>query len=155
MTEPSGFFRQHHAVEAPAIDGAHFRQHWSVVPKLEQLKTDRAISWSVWLAAVEFRRVLEIVLMDQWKPPSFDHVGGGGGFDPGPRRIDALKRKAIVRGHIGSWAVDLLELHLVADLPWEDLGRRYGVHRSTARRWTIHTLEVLPYVVWRGNAEGL
>lgn len=154
MTEPTKFFQQHHTVEPPAVDSTHFRQHWSVVPRLDQLKNDGAIGWYVWLAGVEFRRILELVLSDQWKAPSMDYIGGGG-FDPAPRRIDAKKRKAYVTSHIGSWAVDLLELHLVGDLPWESLGVQYGVHRSTARRWIITTLEALPYLVWqKGESDG-
>lgn len=147
MTEPSSFYRQHHAVEAPAIDGAEFRPYWRVWTRLDQLLADRAINSNQWRAGVEFRRIAELVLSDQWKPPNLDRVGGGQD-NMIPKRIDALKRKAYIRGALGSFAVDLLELHLVGDLPWVQLGEHYGVDRRTAREWTIVSLTALPYVVW-------
>ena len=149
MTEPSPFFRQHHAIEAPAIDGAEFRPYWRVWTRLDQLLADRAINATTWRAGVDFRRIAELVLSDQWKTPNFEHVGGGGGENSVPRRLDALKRKAHIRAALGSFAVDLLELHLVGDLPWMQLGEHYGVDRRTARSWTIIALEALPYVMWQ------
>lgn len=149
MTEPSRFFTQHHAVEAPSIDERAFRAYWRVWTRLDQLLADRAINSLTWRAGVEFRRLQELVLTDQWKTPNLDHIGGGGSDMTMPRRMDALKAVALVRRDIGSFAVDLLELHLVADLPWETLGKQYGVHRKTVRGWTIVALEVLPYVLWQ------
>ena len=149
MTEPSPFFRQHHALESPSIDDTSFRPYWRVWTRLDQLLADQAIGPVVWRAGVGFRRLQEIVVTDQWKTPNLEYVGSGGGDMTVPRRLDALKAVALVRREIGSFAVDLLELHLVADLPWERLGQQYGVHRKTARNWTIICLEMLAVVLWQ------
>jgi hypothetical protein len=35
---------------------------------------------------------------------------------------------------------------VVEDLPWCELGKRYGVHAKTARAWAIEAIEVLATV---------
>jgi hypothetical protein len=153
MAEPSPFFRQHHAVEAPAIDQWHFRTYYRVWTRLDQLKADRAISPYVWLCGCEYRRIAELVLSDEFHPPNFEYGGMGHNsrgtdFDPSRGRIDAGNHKAEIRKHLGGFAINLLELHLVGDLPWETLGKLYGVHRKTVKRWTIECLDGLAFVVW-------
>jgi hypothetical protein len=150
MAEPTPFFRQHHAIEAPAIDQWHFRTYYRVWTRLDQLKADHAISPYVWLCGCEYRHIAELVLSDDWKCPSFEAIGAGGiPYDPSRGRIDAGNRKAEIRKHLGAFAVNLLELHLVGDLPWETLGKLYGVHRKTVRGWTIECLEGLAFVIWQ------
>ena len=154
-SEPSKFYQQHHAVEAPVIDGVAFRPYWRVCTRLDQLLADRAINTTIWRAGVEFRAIAELVMRDQWKAPNLDRVSGGGMDMTVPKRIDALKRKASVRRDLGNFAVDLLELHLVGDLPWVQLGQHYGVDRRTARGWTISALQGLACVLWSGSHEGV
>jgi hypothetical protein len=152
VTEPTKFFRQHHAVEAPAIDDREFRPGWRVRPKLEQLFIDGAISFAVLRAGMIFRVRAEVVLSQQY-PAKWLGVDRGEknrlGFDMSiVRRRDAIKQLGDLRRKLGGFAIDLLEAHLVDDLDWAELGRRYGVHGKTARTWTIVTLQALAGVLW-------
>jgi hypothetical protein len=150
MTEPTKYFQQHHAVEPPAIDGTAFRPYWSVRTRLNDLLRYRAISPIVWRAGIDFRRLAEIVLSEEWPAPGFQQSGSGSaGFDVAiPRRIDAIDRLHFVRQKIGGFAVDLLEAHTVDDEPWEQMGKRYGVHPKTVRQWTILALNANAAVIW-------
>lgn len=152
MAEPTKYFRQHHAVEAPAIDERAFRPFWRVRTRLDQLLIDGAISFPVWRAGVSFRLLAEIVLSQQY-PAKWLGVDRGEqnrlGFDTSiAGRIDAINRLGDLRRALGGFALDLLEAHAVDDLTWAELGRRYGVHGKTARTWTIVTLRALAAVLW-------
>lgn len=149
MTEPSKFFTQHHAVEAPVIDDVEFRQHWRVCTRLDQLFHDRAISFAEWRAGQAFRTIAERVLATSWPAPNWDTGNSGRGFDAGlVARHAAITRLHELHDDLGGFAIDLLEMHIVDDLDWTELGRRQGVHAKTARRWTIITLGALASVIW-------
>ena len=150
MTEPSPFFRQHHAVEAPAIDDATFRPYWRLRPRLDQLLLDRAISITEWRAATLFRGDAERVAARRWRTSSTDRASGGGDLAIAiglTRYLDAAARLNEINRAIGAWAFDLLEAHIVDDLSWRLLGERYGVHSKTARSWTILSLRALAMVI--------
>ena len=149
MTEPTKYFRQHHAVEAPAIDEQSFRPFWRVRTRLDQLLIDGAILWPVWRAGMSFRVLAEIVLAAQHGTNRLDYSDRPAAFDASiARRIDAIKRLGELRRALGGFALDLLEAHAVDDLSWAALGRRYGVHGKTARTWTIVALQALAGVLW-------
>jgi hypothetical protein len=59
------------------------------------------------------------------------------------RRVDAANQLRAIRAALGGFAFDVLEMHLVEDLAWSELGRRCGVHAKTARNWTITALQGL------------
>lgn len=145
MTEPSKFFTQHHAVEPPAIDALAFRPFWHIRSRLDGLLIDEAISWQAWRAAVAFRTAAEIVLSETWRSQwAIDrHQPGRSGVTIG-RRVDAATRLRVIRHSLGEWKFTLLECHLVDDLSWSELGRKYRVHAKTVRRWTIAALNALP-----------
>lgn len=156
MNEPSKFYTQHHAVEAPVIDGREFRPFWRVRTRLDQLLADRAITFSMWRAGVTFRRLAELVLAGQWpaKGPGLDGVKIGGGYDiTVARRIDAIDRLGWIRLQLGGVAFDLLEAHAVDDVTWVELGKHYGVHAKTVRNWTIAALALLAEVIWSGGRD--
>jgi hypothetical protein len=149
VTEPSEFFRQHHTVDPPVIDGTAFRPYWSVRTQLHELLRFRAISPIVFRGGIEFRRLAEIVLSEDWPSISLERSEGASGFDANPRRIDARDRLRFVRREIGDLAIDLLEAHTVDNEPWEAMGRRYGRNASTVRRWTILALNANAVVIWQ------
>ena len=153
MTEPSPYFTQHHAVEPPAVNEREFRTAWRRRPQLEQLAIDEAISYATFRAGAEFRVLAEIAIIDQW-PAKWIDDRGKGGFRVGAliaRRMKALDRLRDIRANLGPWVFGLLERHLVDDLSWAELGRRYGVHGKTARAWTIAALAALATVTWQGG----
>lgn len=144
MIAPSAYFRQHHAVEAPLIDDRNFRLSYRVVPRLDQLMVDRAIPLSAWYAGIMFRLAAEIVISEDWPSSSMVYADDGGLRDFGQGlRVDARKRLRDIRRALGDRDYFLLELHIVADLDWRELGRRRGVHPKTVRRWTIAALNRL------------
>lgn len=156
MTEPSKFFTQHHAVEAPTIDERSFRPFWRVRTHLDALLIDGAIGWPVWRAAVEYRTLAEVVLAGQWPAKWLDADqadNSRGGFDVSIAfRIDAVDRLKSIHRALGNFPTGLLQAHLVDDLKWVELGRRYSVHAKTARSWTVVTLGALAEVIWNGGS---
>jgi hypothetical protein len=150
--QPSKFYRNHVALDAPAIDDESFRPYWRVRTRLDQLLLDRAISVVVWRAAASFRSLGEIVLAEAWQTRWLDQRASG--FDYGmalARRADALDRLRDIRRDLGDFAFDLLEAHLVDNETWTALGRRYRVHPKTVRSWTIVALKALAAVIWKGK----
>lgn len=150
--EPSRFYRQHHAVEAPAIDAVEFRPFFRVRPKLEQLLLDRAISIIEYRAGQRFRALAEIVLAGDWPNAQWldkTRVNGRGGLDLAiSRRVDALNRLDAIRRALGPVGFALLEAHLVDDLTWRAIGARYRRDPKTVRAWTIVALRALAAVMW-------
>lgn len=149
---PSPYFRQHHAVEAPQIDGAAFRPFWKLRPRLEQLLIDRAISITEYRAGQIFRMLAEIVLAGDWPKSQWlgkTHANSRGGLDLAiSRRADALNRLHAIRRELGPVGFALLEYHLVDDLSWRAIGARYCRDPKTVRAWTIAALRALAVVMW-------
>jgi hypothetical protein len=147
MTEPSKFFTQHHAVEAPSIDEHSFRTFWKVkhLIRLGELYRSRKITPIAWRAGIEFANVAEIALAEQWPSAWLDERGDGGGhYDAGiAYYLDADDRRRAIERELGAFAVRLLDAHLVDDLTWAELGRRLRVHPQTAKAWTIDHLNAL------------
>jgi hypothetical protein len=152
MTEPTKFFTQHHPVEPPVVNDHAFRTGWLVKNHLNGLLREHAISFDVWAAGVEYRRLAEIRLAGMFPPRSFDQ-GTGAGFGRHPAgRIDAGERLVAIKLGLGRDRVVLLNCHLVDDMKWSELGRRLRVHPTTARRRTIAALKVLTEVLLDGGS---
>jgi hypothetical protein len=154
VTEPSKFFTQHHAVEAPTIDERSFRPFWRRRTRLDDLLSDKAINLFVWRAGVDYRALAEMRLMDDFPAKGFDQNETlRAGSDIGiAHRIDTGGRITSINRELDKDHVRLLEAHLVDDLDWAELARRCRVHRTTARRKTIRALKALAEVVWNGGS---
>jgi len=150
VSEPTKYFQQHHAVEAPAIGEHSFRPFWRVRTRLDQLLIDGAISFPVWRAAALFRTLSEIVIADDWPATSMTFSEGGAlGFDVSSiRRIDALNRLHAIRNCVGRTVFAMIERHVVEDQSWTQLAGYYGVHPKTVRSWTIAALQALAAIIW-------
>ncbi|HEY2533942.1 MAG TPA: hypothetical protein VGJ20_39480 [Xanthobacteraceae bacterium] len=151
MAEPNAYFRQHHAVEAPAIDALQFRPFWRVRSRLDQLLIDGAISVPEWRAGQVFRNLAERIISATWRSQWVDRVHvPATNFDRGlAARADAFKQLAAIHAAMGGFAVNLLEAHIVNDERWKDMGGRLGVHPRTARQWTIAAVRALATVIWK------
>jgi hypothetical protein len=144
MTTPSPYLHQHHTLDPPAIDALAFRTYWSIRSRLCQLLLDGAISWQAYHAGVAFRTAAEIVLSETWRTQWAAERRHPGRFGVSVgRRVDAATKLRTIRHALGDRNFNLLHLHLVDDLSWSKLGRRYHVHAKTIRNWTIAALNAL------------
>jgi hypothetical protein len=145
VTEPSPQLHQHHAIDPPAIDYATFRPFWRIRTRLDTLLLDGAISFAVWRAGVAFRTAAEIVIRETWRSRMAEtrmaEANAPGGMLA--RRVDAANQLRAIRAALGGFAFDVLEMHLVEDMSWSELGRRCGVHSKTARAWVVTALQGL------------
>lgn len=152
MTGPSPFYRQHFTVEAPAIDERTFRPFFRIRTGLDQLHDDATISETEWRAARAFGDLALLAIATDWPTKWF-------GFDQSEKtrfgadvgiagRIDARKRLRAIRRSLGRDDFALLEVHVVYDLTWTEIGRRLGVHPKTAKRRTIAAIKALTAVIW-------
>jgi hypothetical protein len=151
VAEPNAYFRQHVAVEAPIIDETEFRPYWRVHTRLDALLHDRAINFVEWRAGQAFRSIAETILAKSWPASKWLDSGarGSSGFNLSLGvRHDALGRLHKLHDKLGSFAIDLLEAHVVDDESWTSIARRYGVHPKTARTWTVIALRALAAVIW-------
>lgn len=146
MPEPSRWLRQHHGLEAPAIDFGAWRPYWRIRTRLDRLLHDGAITPHEWAAAVRLRRTLETAQAAMLPTLRLDgpHRRHGGSSGPAqPRRADAMARLEEVRAGLGSFALGLLEACLFGDCTWAWLGQRLGIDPKTARAWTITAIRAL------------
>jgi hypothetical protein len=78
-----------------------------------------------------------------------DGTGGGSGhLQPSERQLAALRRLRDLHDRLDRETLLLLELIIVMDLRWRELGKRLGVHACTAKRRAIAALRRLAEV-WR------
>jgi hypothetical protein len=143
--EPSPFYRQHVALDAPEINGSSFRPFWRIRTHLDQLALDGTISHAEWLAARQFHRWAAIVLAGAWGSQSLDRTDAAPIADSLilARRIDARDALHRVRSELGPVAFALLEAHIVNDETWRQIARRFAVTPPTARKWVIIALRAL------------
>jgi hypothetical protein len=136
---PSTFYRQHHSVEAPAVDRHEFRPHWRVKTGLDGLLAAKLITPRQWRAAVAFRAAYEramrgAVQVGRWGAVYVDpHCR-----QPRPERSEAeLDAAGLVRGveaALGALYV-LLVWFVVEDLAWRELADRLAVDPRSAKTW--------------------
>jgi hypothetical protein len=150
MTEPSAFYKQHVALDAPQIDSRAFRPFWRVRTGLDALLLDGAISYIEWRAARLFRALCERVLSNTWRTQSFDRTAHSEFADALAitRRADAIGDLRRIRLAVGPVVFALLEAHVVNDEPWTRIARRFDVHRKTVRAWTIAAIKMLATVIF-------
>jgi len=147
--EPSAFYRQHFALEAPEVDALSFRPFWRIRTRLDDLLHAGAITHREWFAGVMFRVFSETRYGAAYGSTSFDRVGGSPIRDnASARRIDAGDRLNRVRAELGPDRIRLLEAHIVADANWRDIAEIWHVHPNTVRKWTIAALKALAEVMW-------
>lgn len=145
--QPSPEFRRHHDVAAPRVDRRAFRQGWLVHTRLAQLRDDGSIDAATYDAAVSVRIDWEIAYGRGRSAPLMVLPGGGGGLtvehDRQLRRTDAVGRLRSVANRLGAFDASLIDLCVLSDLSWPEIGRRIGVSHPTARSYTIKALRRL------------
>jgi hypothetical protein len=144
------FYRQHHELDAPTIDGVAFRPFYRRRSRIDSLVADAAITPIVWRAAVVYRGLAEHATAAAWGARDDESR------DRMPRmpnaamvdRVAARYRLQVIRRRIGTFATRMIDAIVVEDLPWAELGRRLIVDPKTARAWGITALQLLPPVVF-------
>jgi hypothetical protein len=142
--EPTAAYRQHFAVVPPRIDAVAYRPYWTVRTRVDRLLLDGTITLREWRAAVAFRAALFATLAASWPARRLD--GGTGYGTPGRMievRLDAFARLRRVRHHLGGFAAGLIEVFLIDNENWSEIGRRLGVDPKTAKMWTVASLRAL------------
>jgi hypothetical protein len=145
-TGPSAVYRQHHDVEAPRVDGRHFRLAWRVLTRLDRLLADHAITAVEWHAAADFRELVDGVRCRAFtRSSAFGTVRAAGNSFRSwvAGDLDASARLRQIRAVLGAWACTLLEAALVRDLSRAALGRHYRCDPKTARGWVIAAIKAL------------
>lgn len=143
--EPSRFFLQHVALDAPEIDAGSFRPYWRVRTRLDQLLDDNAITFAQWYSAVTLRAWVLRGVGGSYGGQSFDRADRpASGFDASAvRRIDASGHLDRVSADLGADHCRLLNLFVVWDVNFRDIARVLQVHPTTARKRTIDALRAL------------
>lgn len=146
------FYRQHHELDAPEVDGQTFRPFWRRRSRIDTLLADSAIAPIVWRAAVAYRMLAEHSTAVAW--------GARETMDDGHSRIVPLTGQSVVdrlaarhrlewiRRRLGSFGTRMINQVVIEDLPWSELGRRLAVDPKTARSWSITALQLLPAVMF-------
>lgn len=142
----STFLTQHAAFDAPAIDGEHFRPFYRRRTRLDDLRDEKAIAPRVYLAAMDYRDLVERVAQSAWGGWRVEMVDRSTSPPDGP---SAETRLADVRAQLGAFAAVLVDLVVIRDLPWNELGRRYRVDPKTIKRYAVTTLQLLAEVMAR------
>jgi hypothetical protein len=144
----STYLAQHAEFEAPAIDGEHFRPYWRRHnrTRLDDLVSEKVIGPREYLAAVAYRDLIARVVQSAWGGWRTETIDRSTSSPEGP---SAETRLADVRAQLGAFAAVLVDLVVVLDLPWNELGRRYRVDPKTIKRYAVTTLQLLAEVMQR------
>lgn len=144
----STYLAQHAAFDAPAIDGEHFRPFFRRRTRLDDLRDEKAIGPRVYLAAILYRDLVEHVSGSARSALRTVVIDGStSGLDADRARAKALVRLRDVRKQLGAFASILVDLVVVLDLPWRELGRRYRVDPKTIKRYAVTTLQLLAQIM--------
>jgi hypothetical protein len=146
---PTLEYRRRHAVEAPVIDDGMYRPAWRRVDRIEKLHLAGAISAHEYRAAIEYRGTYER-----------GYAGPGGlraaeltavRMDKNCRRpmpamtetqARALASLRRIKETLGA-LYDLLELTIIAEMPWTAIGKRLHINQRTARVWCLAAVAAL------------
>jgi hypothetical protein len=149
---PNAFYRQHHQVEAPEVSDRAFRPGWRVRTQLDRLLLDGQITGFEWRIAGWLRSCAERTAGGDLRSP-MTALGMPGRSRYGRRRDGPTPRQLQARAHLrhvertlGPVVYSIVIAVVVEDLPWCALGKHYGVHAKTARRWAIEAIKVLATV---------
>jgi hypothetical protein len=143
----SSYLRQHVEFDAPAVDDDNFRPFWRRRTRLDDLVADKSIGPREYLAAIAYRDLVERVGASAWgalRTETIDRATAGAEITG---RASADRRLTAIRAKLGAFAARLVDLVVVVDMPWAELGRRYRVDPKTIRRWAIETLQLLAGVM--------
>jgi hypothetical protein len=150
---PVRYLAQHGAgIEAPRIDGEHFRPAWRRRSRIDKLLAKGSIGFAEYLAAQRYRSTHEIafgsILKSRGIPDGAGaRPGRGTGratrLAPSERQVDAVARLDRVAGELGTVAVQLIELVVIADECWSKIAARLRCDPKTARKWTLLSLQAL------------
>jgi hypothetical protein len=148
---PNAFYRQHHQVEAPAIDEHRFRPFWRRRLRLDLLLAKRTISDFEYRRAIEFRELFEraeacgfVVSSTTGAPVAGDRIHALA------RAIDAAAAIRAIRDAIGVRSFWFLSALAVDDLSWAQIGRRRRIDPKTARARTLLAIRKLAGYASRG-----
>jgi hypothetical protein len=142
---PNAHFRQHHRVEAPLVDGRHFRPHFRILTRLDGLLADRLITTAEFHAAVDFRELVELARAGTARS-TLAGIGNGGPRTPheGPGyRTETWDRLRAICAAVGRRHFRLLILSVVDDATWKALGRRFKIDHRTARKRVAEAIGAL------------
>lgn len=148
---PTDFYRQHHTVEAPAIDEREFRPGWRVKTKLMLLLETGRIDRRQFEAAAAFKGWCEAV--GRQRTSTWLAVRVDGGRRPegliSTHQIDSARRLHDAGMALGRDRVKLLFWVIVDDLAWNRLGPRLGVSTKTATWRAVEAIDAL--ALWRAG----
>jgi hypothetical protein len=147
----STYLAQHAEFEAPAIDGEHFRPYWRKQnrTRLDDLLAEKAIGTREYLAAILYRDLIARAVQSAWGGWRTETIDRSTSSLQINGRASAESRLADIRAQLGGFAAVLIDLVVVLDLPWRELGRRYRVDPKTIKRYAVTTLQLLAGVMWR------
>lgn len=145
--KPSPEFLRQHKVEPPQVDRAHFRQAWRVRPQLETLLQRGAIGPDEFRAGDNFRNLWSrafgsLTASSMPRLAEFVRTRGrqNGQFTP---HLNAVANLCVIQHDLGEPTFRLLVACLVDDLTWIELGRRWKLHRNTAKSRVVDALQKL------------
>jgi hypothetical protein len=154
MTQPTAHYRQHHDVEEPRIDGRAFRPAWRRRDHLDTLEKRGLINLKEWHAAFGFRITYETAHFGAWRTsdPAAVHAGKHcrrrSAAELSERQANALGWLRALEPPLGA-LFPLLELAVVEQLSWHELGRWLTVDPKTARAWTVTAIKALAVLLER------
>lgn len=142
LAEPSAYYTQHHAVDAPRIDGVAFQPFWRVRmrTRLDRLFADGAISMLEWRAGLRFRAAVDHLSGER---RAYDYVRHERGLGVGAGRLNAMEYLGRVKASLGPISTALVWSCVVDDASWAAVGRWLLIDPKTAKRWTVLSLQVL------------
>lgn len=101
--------------------------------------------------AIAYRDLYEHALGSRLRASQLDGQGGGHGYraglHPSEAQIAALRHLHDVHDQLGRDDVRILQMIVVDDVRWCELGQRLGSHAKTARQGAVGAIKALA-VVW-------
>jgi hypothetical protein len=146
---PNRFFKQHHEVEAPQVDERAFRPAWRIRTQIDKLALEGKITGFEWRVAGWLRSCYERGYGSDLRS-TLPQLGMAGRGSHHWRRENPEGRKAQAREYLhhveqvmGPIVYPIVIAVVVEDVPWRELGTRYGVHAKTAKAWAIEAVKAL------------
>ena len=148
----SSFLTQHADLDAPVVDEGHFRTFWRRRTRLDDLVADKLIGPLEYRAALAYRDLVETVTASAWGALRTESIARStAGVDAIIGRASAAVQLRQIRAQLGDFAARLVDLVVVSDLPWNELGRRYRIDPKTIKRYAITTLQLLASIMFRNR----